>query len=231
MADEETRTYSPTQGLTGPGPLDARSQLGDRPTTIGPYRLLRPLGEGGMGEVWLAEQKEPIERTVALKLVKLGMDTKQFIARFESERQALARMEHPCIARVIDGGATETGRPYFVMEYVEGAPITEHCDRHRLGIRERLELFLQVCAGVQHAHQKGIIHRDLKPSNVMVTEVDGRPVPKIIDFGVAKATTQSLTDKTVRTLLGGWIGEPDAKTWRCYGSQAAAWPAPGRRTG
>ena len=128
-----------------------------------------------MGEVWLAEQKEPIARTVALKLVRLGMDTREFVARFESERQALALMHHPAIASVIDGGATETGRPYLVMEYVEGVPITDYCERHRLTIRQRLELFVQVCEGVQHAHQKGIIHRDLKPSNILVAEVDGRP--------------------------------------------------------
>ena len=209
MAEDDTPIPTLSDDdLTKLAPRDAPAQLAEVPTHIGPYHLLRPLGEGGMGEVWKAEQKEPIERTVALKLIKLGMDTKQFIARFESERQALALMEHPCIARVIDAGATETGRPYFVMEYVEGAPITEYCDEHRLTIRERLELFMQVCEGVQHAHQKGIIHRDLKPSNVMVTEVDGKPLPKIIDFGLAKATTQSLTDKTVRTVLGSWIGTP-----------------------
>jgi serine/threonine-protein kinase len=161
-----------------------------------------------MGEVWLAEQKEPIARTVAMKLVRLGMDTRQFVARFESERQALALMHHPAIASVIDGGATETGRPYLVMEYVEGVPITDYCERHRLTIRQRLELFVQVCEGVQHAHQKGIIHRDLKPTNVLVAEVDGRPAPKIIDFGLAKAITQSLTEKSVHTVLGGWIGTP-----------------------
>ena len=209
MTDDRTRGPTPVDDeRTDLGPLDVRSRPSDGLKTIGPYRLVRPLGEGGMGEVWAAEQKEPIERTVALKLVKMGMDTKQFIARFESERQALALMEHPCIARVIDGGATETGRPYFVMEYVEGVPITCYCDEKRLTIRERLELFTTVCEGVQHAHQKGIIHRDLKPSNVLVAEVDGRPLPKIIDFGVAKTTTQSLTDKSVHTVLGGWIGTP-----------------------
>lgn len=161
-----------------------------------------------MGQVWLAEQREPLKRRVALKLVKLGMDTKEFVARFESERQALALMDHPSIARVIDGGATETGRPYFVMEYVEGVPITAYCDEHHLTIEERLKLFIEVCEGVQHAHHKGIIHRDLKPSNVLICEVDGKPVPKIIDFGVAKAMTQSLTDKTLQTVLGGWIGTP-----------------------
>jgi serine/threonine-protein kinase len=186
----------------------AQARPADVPNQVGAYHLLRRLGEGGMGEVWLAEQKEPIERTVALKLVRLGMDTRQFVARFESERQALALMHHPAIASVIDGGATETGRPYLVMEYVEGVPITDYCELHRLTIRQRLELFVQVCEGVQHAHQKGIIHRDLKPSNVLVAEVDGRPAPKIIDFGLAKAITQSLTEKSVHTVLGGWIGTP-----------------------
>jgi serine/threonine protein kinase/tetratricopeptide (TPR) repeat protein len=181
---------------------------GAPPRQIGPYRLVRRVGEGGMGEVWEAEQSAPLRRRVAVKLVKPGLSTRQFIARFESERQALALMEHPSIARVLDGGATDAGRPYFVMEYVEGAPITEYCDRERLTVAARLELFIAVCAGVQHAHQKGIIHRDLKPSNVLVTEVDGRAVPKIIDFGVAKATFESFTDQTAHTVLGGWIGTP-----------------------
>jgi len=176
---------------------------------IGPYRLLQLLGEGGMGEVWLAEQKTPIHRTVALKLIKAGMDTKAVVARFESERQALAMMDHPSIARVFDAGSTAEGRPYFVMEYVPGLPITEYCDKHRLTIKERLELFLQVCDGVQHAHQKAIIHRDLKPSNVLVVEQDSKPVPKIIDFGLAKATAQRLTDKTMFTELGVIMGTPE----------------------
>jgi non-specific serine/threonine protein kinase/serine/threonine-protein kinase len=176
---------------------------------IGPYRVLQELGEGGMGEVWLAEQEEPVRRKVALKLIKEGMDTKQVIARFESERQALAMMNHPNIARVFDAGATEQGRPYFAMEYVEGEPITRYCDRHRLSVRERLELFMHVCGGVQHAHQKGIIHRDLKPSNVLVRVQDDQPVPKIIDFGVAKATEQRLTERTVFTQLGTLIGTPE----------------------
>src|SRR5208282_5016309 len=176
---------------------------------IGPYRLLQMLGEGGMGEVWLAEQKTPIHRTVALKLIKAGMDTKAVVARFESERQALALMEHPCIARVFDAGSTAEGRPYFVMEYVPGLPITEYCDKRRLTIKERLELFMQVCEGVQHAHQKAIIHRDLKPSNVLVVEQDSKPVPKIIDFGLAKATAQRLTDKTMFTELGVIMGTPE----------------------
>jgi eukaryotic-like serine/threonine-protein kinase len=176
---------------------------------IGPYRLLRLLGEGGMGEVWLAEQKTPIHRNVALKLIKVGMDTKAVVARFESERQALALMDHPNIAQVYDGGATPEGRPYFVMEHVPGLSITEYCDKHRLTMRERLELFKQVCDGVQHAHLKAIIHRDLKPSNVLVAEVNGKPLPKIIDFGLVKAMGQRLTDKTMFTELGVPIGTPE----------------------
>jgi serine/threonine protein kinase len=158
---------------------------------IGLYRLLQLLGEGGMGEVWLAEQKKPIHRTVALKLIKAGMDTKAVVARFESERQALALMDHPNIARVFEAGSTAEGRPYFVMEYVPGLPLTEYCDKYRMTLKERLELFVQVCDGVQHAHQKAIIHRDLKPSNVLVLEQDNKAIPKIIDFGLAKATGHS----------------------------------------
>src|SRR5262245_8092182 len=176
---------------------------------VGPYRLLQKIGEGGMGEVWLAEQSEPVRRRVALKLIKAGMDTRQVVARFEAERQALAMMDHSCVAKVFDAGATPQGRPYFVMEYVKGDPITDYCDRHRLSIRERLELFLLVCEGVQHAHQKAIIHRDLKPSNILVTEQDNRRLPKIIDFGVAKATTQRLTERTMFTELGVMIGTPE----------------------
>src|SRR6202167_4582070 len=176
---------------------------------IGPYRLLQLLGEGGMGEVWLAEQKTPIHRTVALKMIKAGMDTKAVVARFESERQALALMDNPNIARVFDAGSTAEGRPYFVMEYVPGLPITKYCDKHRLTIKERLELFMQVCDGVQHAHQKAIIHRDLKPSNVLVVEQDNKAVPKIIDCGLAKATAQRLTDKTFFTELGVLMGTPE----------------------
>jgi len=176
---------------------------------IGPYRLLQMIGEGGMGEVWLAEQKAPIRRTVALKLIKAGMDTKAVVARFESERQALALMDHPNIAQVYDAGSTTEGRPYFAMEYVPGLPITEYCDKHRLTVKERLELFMQVCDGVQHAHQKAIIHRDLKPSNVPVLEQDNKAVPKIIDFGLAKAMAQRLTDKTMFTELGVLVGTPE----------------------
>jgi eukaryotic-like serine/threonine-protein kinase len=178
-------------------------------TVIGPYRLIQMLGAGGMGEVWQAEQTEPIHRTVALKLIKAGMDTRAVVARFDSERQALALMEHPNIAKVFDAGATPEGRPYFVMEYVHGFAITDYCDRHRLTIKERLALFMQVCEGVQHAHQKAIIHRDLKPSNVLVEEVDGKPVPKIIDFGLAKAMGQQLTEMTLFTEAGAMLGTPD----------------------
>jgi serine/threonine protein kinase/tetratricopeptide (TPR) repeat protein len=179
------------------------------PERIGNYRVLQRLGEGGMGVVYEAEQERPVRRRVALKLIKWGMDTKEVVARFESERQALALMSHPNIAKVLDAGATEQGRPYFAMELVKGAPITEYCDVNQLNTRERLALFIQVCEGVQHAHQKGIIHRDMKPSNVLVVMDGGRPVPKIIDFGVAKATAQRLTEQTVFTRLGQWIGTPE----------------------
>jgi serine/threonine protein kinase len=178
-------------------------------TVIGPYRLTQMLGAGGMGEVWRAEQTEPIHRVVALKLIKAGMDTRAVVARFDSERQALALMEHPNIAKVFEAGATPEGRPYFVMEYVHGLPVTDYCDRHRLTIKERLALFMQVCEGVQHAHQKAIIHRDLKPSNVLVEEVDDKPVPKIIDFGLAKAMGQQLTEMTLFTEAGAMLGTPD----------------------
>ncbi len=171
-------------------------------TQIGPYKLLQQIGEGGMGVVYMAEQTEPVERRVALKIIKPGMDTRQVVARFEAERQALAMMDHPNISKVFDAGTTDTGRPYFVMELVKGVPITQYCDEHQLSPRERLELFVPVCQAVQHAHQKGIIHRDIKPSNVLVAEYDDRPVPKIIDFGVAKAVEQRLTEKTMFTQLG-----------------------------
>ncbi|MBI1325709.1 protein kinase [bacterium] len=176
--------------------------------SIGPYKLLEPIGEGGMGTVWLAEQSIPVRRKVALKVIKPGMDTKQVIARFEAERQALAMMDHPNIARVFDGGMTPDGRPYFVMELVRGTPITEYCDQQQLSIDDRLDLFVLVCRAVQHAHQKGVIHRDLKPSNVLVTIIDGVGVPKVIDFGVAKATGQSLTDKTLFTGFHQFVGTP-----------------------
>jgi WD40 repeat protein/serine/threonine protein kinase len=179
----------------------------ERPgSTIGPYKLLQELGEGGFGVVFMAEQEQPVRRKVALKIIKPGMDSKQVVARFEAERQALALMDHPNIARVLDGGATESGRPYFVMELVKGIPITEFCDKNRLTPHERLELFIPVCQAVQHAHQKGIIHRDIKPSNVLVTMYDDRPAPKVIDFGVAKAIEQKLTDQTLFTRVGQIIG-------------------------
>jgi serine/threonine protein kinase/tetratricopeptide (TPR) repeat protein len=182
---------SQTEDMPGFG-----EQLG---TSIGPYKLMEQIGEGGMGTVFVAQQESPIRRKVALKLIKAGMDTKSVVARFEAERQALAMMDHPNIAKVLDAGMTESGRPYFAMEYVRGVPITEYCDRNRLTISERLELFIHVCHAIQHAHQKGIIHRDIKPSNVLVTLHDGKPVPKVIDFGVAKAISARLTDKTIYT--------------------------------
>src|SRR5262249_15475420 len=176
--------------------------------TIGSYKLRELLGEGGCGVVYVAEQSEPVRRRVALKLIKLGMDSKQVIARFEAERQALAMMDHPNIAKVLDAGATEAGRPYFVMELVRGIKITDYCDQTHLNTRKRVELFINVCRAVQHAHQKGIIHRDLKPSNILVTLHDGVAVPKVIDFGIAKATEGRLTDATVYTQLNQLIGTP-----------------------
>ena len=179
----------------------------ERPgTQIGPYKLLQQIGEGGMGVVYMAEQTEPVKRKVALKVIKAGMDSQQVIARFEAERQALAMMDHVNIARVLDAGTTESGRPYFVMELIHGVPITKYCDDHHLTPRERLELYVPVCQAIQHAHQKGIIHRDIKPSNVMVTLYDGKPVPKVIDFGVAKATEQKLTERTLFTQYGTMVG-------------------------
>lgn len=188
---------------------DVRSQITeDAGTIIGPYKLLQRIGEGGFGVVYMAEQSEPVRRKVALKIIKPGMDTREVIARFESERQALALMDHPNIARVLDAGATDSGRPYFVMELVKGVPITDFCDKNHLSVEDRMNLFIPVCLAVQHAHHKGIIHRDIKPSNVMVTLHDGKPVPKVIDFGVAKATSQQLTQKTLFTAYGQMIGTP-----------------------
>jgi serine/threonine protein kinase len=191
--------------------------IAERPgTQIGPYKLLQQLGEGGMGVVFLAERQHPVKQRVALKIIKQGMDTKNFIARFEAERQALALMDHPNIAKVLDAGCTEAGRPYFVMELVKGVAISTYCDESRLNTRERLDLFIQVCHAVQHAHQKGIIHRDLKPSNVLVALYDDRPVPKVIDFGVAKATNQQLTEKTLFTEVGSILG-----TWEYMSPEQA----------
>jgi integrase len=172
----------------------------------GRYKLVQEVGEGGMGTVWMAQQTEPVKRLVALKVIKPGMDSKQVLARFEAERQALALMDHPNIARVLDAGTTAAGRPFFAMELVRGVSMTRYCDEHRLTPRQRLELFVPVCQAVQHAHQKGVIHRDLKPSNVLVAEVDGRPVPKVIDFGIVKAAGQPLTERTLVTGLGAVVG-------------------------
>src|ERR1700731_4861736 len=181
--------------------------VSERPgTVIGPYKLLQQIGEGGMGAVFMAEQTRPVQRKVALKLIKAGLDSRQVIARFEAERQALAMMDHGNVARVLDAGATAAGLPYFVMELVHGVPITRYCDDNHLTPRQRLELFVPVCQAIQHAHQKGIIHRDIKPSNVLVTLYDGKPVPKVIDFGVAKATEQRLTERTLFTQYGTMVG-------------------------
>ncbi|MCI0380130.1 MAG: serine/threonine protein kinase, partial [Gemmataceae bacterium] len=208
--------YAPT--------LEVRGVAETPGAMIGKYKLIEQIGEGGMGTVWMAQQTEPVKRIVALKLIKAGMDSKQVIARFEAERQALALMDHPNIAKVLDGGTVgqtflsagspigrqeclpHIGRPYFVMDLVKGVPITKYCDEHRLTPRQRLELFVPVCQAVQHAHQKGIIHRDLKPSNVLVALYDGKPVPKVIDFGVAKAAGQPLTEQTLVTGFGAIVG-------------------------
>jgi non-specific serine/threonine protein kinase/serine/threonine-protein kinase len=203
-----------------PGPNDAAMPITSAPTqvvregaspstVIGSYHLFQKIAEGGMGEVWLAEQKHPVRRRVALKLIKAGLDSREIALRFESERQALALMDHPAIAKVYEAGSTAQGTPYFAMEYVPGVPISAFCDNHKLSTRQRLELFVRVCEGVQHAHQKAIIHRDLKPSNILVSEVDGRPAPKIIDFGVAKALSQRLTDETMFTRVGSIVGTPE----------------------
>ncbi len=187
-----------------------RGPLSEGPgTRIGPYKILQQIGEGGFGVVYMAEQEEPVQRKVALKIIKLGMDTKQVIARFEAERQALAMMDHPNIATVLEAGATETGRPYFVMELVKGIPITDYCAKAKLSTRDRLDLFMQVCDAIQHAHQKGVIHRDIKPSNVLVTLYDTRAVPKVIDFGIAKAMSRRLTEKTLFTEFHYFIGTPE----------------------
>ncbi len=205
MTESETMGDEPTPSLEATLVRGTPVRPGG---VIGPYKLMEQIGEGGFGLVYVAEQQEPVKRRVALKVIKPGMDTRDVIARFEAERQALAMMDHPNIARVLDAGATDSGRPFFVMELVRGLPITEYCDKNRLTPRERLELFVSVCHAVQHAHLKGIIHRDLKPSNVLVTTHDGVPVPKVIDFGVAKALHQQLTDKTIYTQFAQMIGTP-----------------------
>ncbi len=197
-----------------PGDAGAEAEAGSAPgeeaigTRIGRYKLLEKIGEGGCGVVYLAEQEEPVRRRVALKIIKLGMETKSVISRFEAERQALAMMDHPNIARVFDAGATDRGPPYFVMELVQGVRITEYCDQHRLDIRQRLDLFIQICHAIQHAHQKGIVHRDIKPSNILVNLQDGQPVPKVIDFGISKAIEARLTRRTVLTANAQLVGTP-----------------------
>jgi serine/threonine protein kinase len=207
-AEPNVGRFLESPAVASPIELDPATGDGISGTVIGPYKLLEPIGEGGMGVVYRAEQTAPVRRTVALKVIKPGMDTKQVIARFEAEWQALALMDHPHIAKVHDAGATESGRPFFVMELVGGLPITAYCDREQLPISERLELFVLVCRAVQHAHQKGIIHRDIKPANVLVTVLDGVAVPKVIDFGVAKATGSSLTERTLFTAFDQFIGSP-----------------------
>src|SRR5690348_9816114 len=195
-AGAATTLVTPSAAEEGPG------------TVIGRYKLLQQIGEGGMGVVYMAEQEEPVRRRVALKIIKLGMDTKQVVARFEAERQALALMDHPNIAKVLDGGATESGRPYFVLELVQGVKITTYCDEEKLTASQRLKLFVQVCQAIQHAHQKGVIHRDIKPSNILVTTHDGLPAPKVIDFGIAKAIEGRLMDDTNFTADGQVVGTP-----------------------
>jgi eukaryotic-like serine/threonine-protein kinase len=191
-------------------PVQFNPVAGERPgDVIGRYTLRELIGEGGFGSVYRAEQISPIRRDVALKIIKLGMDTRRVIARFEAERQALAMMDHPNIAQVFDAGATESGRPYFVMELARGSPITTWCDDNKIGIQTRLQLFVHVCSAIQHAHQKGIIHRDLKPTNVLVAMVDGNPVPKVIDFGIAKAIDQRLTERTLFTEHQQMLGTPE----------------------
>ena len=191
---------------TAPAAAASADRAFEHPKRIGPYQILRVIGEGGMGVVYEAQQRQPVKRRVALKMMKIGMDTKDVVGRFQAERQALAVMEHPGVAKILDAGVSESGRPYFVMEIVRGIRMDEYCNQQRLTIRQRLDLFISVCNAVQHAHQKGVIHRDLKPSNVLVTERDGKPHPKIIDFGIAKATGVRLTDDTVVTTMGLALG-------------------------
>ncbi|MCH9001419.1 MAG: serine/threonine protein kinase [Planctomycetes bacterium] len=200
---------------------DSALHRGKDPESVGPYRILEMIGEGGMGTVYLAEQEKPLRRRVAVKLIKLGMDTRGVLARFDAERQALALMNHPNVARVFDAGVSADGRPYFVMEYVDGLRITDYCDRERLGIGARLALFVRVCEAIQHAHQKGVIHRDIKPSNILVTEENGAPVPKVIDFGVAKATNQRLTEQSLHTEHGVMIGTPEYMSPEQAGADSA----------
>ncbi|MCW5560178.1 MAG: serine/threonine protein kinase, partial [Verrucomicrobiae bacterium] len=212
-ASEEAQTFL-ERPAAQPRPPTMQVEFADPAPSEGPgarigrYKLLQQIGEGGCGTVFMAEQEEPVRRRVALKVIKLGMDTKSVIARFEAERQALAMMDHPNIAKVLDAGATDSGRPFFVMELVRGIPITRYCDDNKLDTKQRLDLFIKVCQAIQHAHQKGVIHRDIKPSNILVTLHDGQPVPKVIDFGIAKATEGRLTDRTLFTAFEQFIGTP-----------------------
>src|SRR3954470_2404321 len=199
--DERVEAITPAIGVAG----SLIEKTGDQ---IGKYRLVKEIGHGGCGVVYMAEQLEPVRRSVALKIIKLGMDTRQAVARFGAERQALALMDHPNIAKVLDAGATGAGRPFFVMELVGGTQITDYCGQNRLTTRQRLELFIEVCRAIQHAHQKGIIHRDIKPSNILVATQDGAPAPKVIDFGIAKATQGRLADQTLFTAFEQFIGTP-----------------------
>ncbi|HET6251885.1 MAG TPA: serine/threonine-protein kinase, partial [Tepidisphaeraceae bacterium] len=205
-AAQESGDRSPTATVRDPANASAPADAAG--STIGPYKLLQLIGEGGFGSVFMAEQQHPVRRRVALKIIKLGMDTRAVIARFDAERQALAMMDHPNIAKILDAGETAAGRPYFVMELVKGMPITQYCDMNKLPTSARLELFVAVCNALQHAHQKGIIHRDIKPSNILVTLHDGKPVPKLIDFGIAKATQARLTEMTLFTEFRQFIGTP-----------------------
>lgn len=216
MAEDSTTTPPEAQSAPSGEALRVVAELSpnDRPThnepeQIGPYRIIEKLGEGGMGLVYKAEQRQPVRRIVAMKVIKLGMDTKEVVARFEAERQALAMLSHPNVAKVLDAGMTDTGRPYFAMEFVAGVPLRQYCDQNKLTVRERLELFIPVCHAIQHAHQKGIIHRDLKPSNILVSMFDGKPVPKVIDFGIAKATNHQLAQHTLYTRTGAMVGTPE----------------------
>src|SRR5262245_34109683 len=200
--------YDTSDGLSVPPWTGEQGTLTLPAKTIGPYQLIRKLGEGGMGQVWLAEQTTPVRRQVALKLMRVGIYDDAVVTRFHAEQQSLAMMDHPTIAKVFDAGATPDGQPFFVMEYVQGPPITEYCDVKRLTIRERLDLFLAACDGVQHAHQKAIIHRDLKPANLLVVDVDGKPTPRIIDFGLAKAATPQPDEQALLTRAGSFVGTP-----------------------
>jgi serine/threonine protein kinase len=210
-ADEEVEpdALRPTEIETAIAGRVSAGSSADEHDRIGPYRLMRKIGEGGMGVVWEAEQERPIRRKVAIKLVKHGLDGERVLSRFETERQALALMDHPNIARVLDAGSDESGRPFFVMDYIRGIPISEYCDRNTLSTAQRLSLVIQVCDGVHHAHQKGVIHRDLKPGNILVEEVEGRAVPRIIDFGVAKAIDRPLTERALFTEFGQMVGTPE----------------------